>query len=169
MAKKKAPKKGNAKKEAAKKIRKENLNPKWAGLAFLKPVMRKALKKRGVKIYNPKHTREVATKFFRYVLKKYKYNPASDEFAPKNFESFTEIANAVASIIKAIVDFFKNLKKKKKDKKALSSEEKDMLGEAERMAEVHGAKGSDPDEALPGNAKYLLYAALGLVAYKLIK
>jgi hypothetical protein len=151
-------------------------------LKIFMPAMRAALKKRHIQITNKRDIEEVSTKFYQYVLKKqlpkhYEVNHAEQDSGSEHFvEAVTAGANIFEKIITAIVNFFKNLKKRK-DKHGdsegtgniedgsdapLNSEEHQILKSAEAEAKAQNT-------LIPNVPNIVTYAVGGLIIAKVAK
>jgi hypothetical protein len=102
-------------------------NPAFAPLVVLKPVMKSALQKKGIK-YKSDSVEDLAEAFHTAIVKKQPYK-ANYSYEVNNLDPFL-----VTTIVTAIIDFIKNLKKKKEDGIALTNEEQIILNEAEKVA-----------------------------------
>lgn len=137
------------KKEARKKRRKEDKGLR--ALRLFMPLMRRKLKKKGVKIDNPKSIKEVSTKFKTYIMDKKPIRGFEDSdvigvIPPGAGKAAGEAVEVSAGLIKKIIDFIKGAIKKIKDRKKkggkISAEEEQDIAEAEAVEkEVEGGAG----------------------------
>lgn len=137
------------KKEARKERRKEDKGLR--ALRLFMPLMRRKLKKKGVKITDPKSIKEVSTKFKTYIMDKKPIRGFDDSdvigvIPPGAGKAAGEAVEVSAGLIKRIIDFIKGAIKKIKDRKKkggkLSKEEEQDIAEAEAVEkEVEGGAG----------------------------
>lgn len=158
------------KKEARKERRKDDKGLR--ALRLFMPLMRRKLKKKGVKISDPKSIREVATKFKAHIMEKKPIRgldnddvigvipPGSGKAA---VEAGKEAIGLSTNIIKKIIDFIKGAVKKIKDRKKkggkLTKEQEQDIAETEA---VEKEIGTDGGMALP-------LIAAGAAAFFLLK
>lgn len=142
---------------------------KWALLVPFKPVMLKALKKKGFDLKGKKIS-EIATRFKEIVINK-KNNFETDV---SMFETDAEeqhiIAEAASGIIKGILEFIKGLFKKKEQGAELSETEREIVEGAEKVSATidEGKKEVVSDSVGEIVTKYWWLILIALVAIFLI-
>ena len=143
------------KKEARKERRKEDKG--FRALRLFMPLMRRKLKKKGVKISDPKSIKEVSTKFKTFIMDKKPIRGFEDSdvigvIPPGAGKAAGEAVEVSAGLIKRIIDFIKGAIKKIKDRKKkggkLSKEEEQDIAEAEAV-EKEVESGAGGGMALP--------------------
>jgi phage-related tail protein len=146
-------------KEERKERRKEDKGLR--ALRLFMPLMRRKLKKKGVKITDPKSIKEVSTKFKTFIIDKKPINGFDDSdviglILPGAGAAAGEAVEVSAGLIKKIIDFIKGAIKKIKDRKKkggkVSAEEEEDIkeGEAvEKEVESGAGGGAGGGMALP--------------------
>lgn len=105
-------------------------------LALFKPVMKKALDKRGIKHSNK--IDDIALKFYENIVK-----------ASKHYEQEHLTEEIIESVIAAIVNFIRGLKDRKNKGGDLSKEEQDILDMSEKVSEkVDEVKKEETESAI---------------------
>ena len=137
------------KKEERKERKKEDKGLRT--LRLFMPLMRRKLKKKGVKITDPKSIKEVSTKFKTYIMDKKPINGFDDSdvigvIPPGTAKAAGEAVEVSAGLIKKIIDFIKGAIKKIKDRKKkggkVSAEEEEDIKDGEAVEkEVEGGTG----------------------------
>jgi hypothetical protein len=155
------------KKEKKKARRKDDKGLR--ALRIFMPIMRRRLKKKGVKITDPKSIREVSGKFKKFILDKEPIN-GYDEVIGINL--VTEGAELSTSIIKKIIEFIKKgiqkIKARKNKGEKLSAEEEEDLKDGETQEKDEKDGGSGGGSLLSGGMALPLLAA-GAAAFFLFK
>lgn len=164
----KKPKKPRAqRKEERKKRRKDDKGLR--ALRLFMPLMRRKLKKAGVKISDPKSIREVSTKFKTHIMDKkpirgYEGDDVIGVIPPGTAAAAGQAVDLGAGLIKKIIDFIKGAIKKIKDRKKkggkLTAEEEQDIKDNEAVEKEVGTGGG-------GMALPLL--AAGAAAFFLLK
>ena len=136
-------------------------------LRLFMPFMRRKLKKKGIKINDPKSIKEVATLFRTNIMGKGMSGYDDNTVIGVDPVTATEGVKIGADIVKKIVDFIKGIIKKIKSKKnkgeKLSAEEQEDLkdGEAQEKDEKQSGGGFGGGMALPllaaGAAAFFLF------------
>ena len=152
------------KKEKRKARRKDDKGLR--ALRIFMPLMRRRLKKKGVKITDPKSIREVSGKFKKFILDK---NPINGYDEVIGIDPVTEGAELSTSIIKKIIEFIKKgiqkIKARKNKGEKLSAEELEDLKDGETQEKDEKEGGSS---LLSGGMAVPLLAA-GAAAFFLFK
>lgn len=158
------------KKEARQARRKDDKGLR--ALRLFMPLMRRKLKKAGVKINDPKSIREVSTKFKTHIMDKkpirgYEGDDVIGVIPPGTAEAAGEAVDLGAGLIKKIIDFIKGAVKKIKDRKKkggkLSKEEEQDIAETEAVEKEVGTGGGF------GGGMALPLLAAGAAAFFLLK
>jgi len=135
-------------------------------LRIFMPLMRRKLKKKGVKIEDSKSIKEVSGKFKKYILEKQPINGYEEIIG---IDPVTEGTELSTSIIKKIIEFIKKAIKKIKDRKnkgeKLTAEEQEDLKDGETQEKDEKEGGSN---LLSGGMALPLLAA-GAAAFFLFK
>lgn len=135
-------------KEARKERRKEDKGLR--ALRLFMPLMRRKLKKKGVKITDPKSIKEVSTKFKTYIMDKKPINGFDDSdvigvIPPGTAAAAGQAVDLGAGLIKKIIDFIKGAIKKIKDRKKkggkVSAEEEEDVKDGETVEKETGTGG----------------------------
>jgi hypothetical protein len=162
-----ARKKARAEKKEARQVRRKE-DKGLRALRLFMPLMRRKLKKKGVKITDPKSIKEVSTKFKTFIMDKKPINGFDDSdvigvIPPGTAAAAGQAVDLGAGLIKKIIDFIKGAIKKIKDRKKkggkVSAEEEEDIKEAEAVEKETGTGG--------GMALPLL--AAGAAAFFLLK
>jgi hypothetical protein len=152
------------KKEKRKARRKDDKGLR--ALRIFMPLMRRRLKKKGVKITDPKSIREVSGKFKKFILDK---NPINGYDEVIGIDPVTEGAELSTSIIKKIIEFIKKgiqkIKARKNKGEKLSADELEDLKDGETQEKDEKEGGSS---LLSGGMAVPLLAA-GAAAFFLFK
>jgi hypothetical protein len=136
------------KKEARQERRKEDKGLR--ALRLFMPLMRRKLKKKGVKITDPKSIKEVSTKFKTFIIDKKPINGFDDSdvigvIPPGTAKAAGEAVEVSAGLIKKIIDFIKGAIKKIKDRKKrgekVSAEEEEDVKDGETVEKETGTGG----------------------------
>jgi len=125
-------------------------------LAPLKGMMRKILNKKGVATEKKEPLRRIVSKFFRFVIK-----PDAPKFYPEQavleFDQLKDdsenlaIGPIITTVISAVKGFLEHLNNKKKEGKALSNTEEEILIGADRAAkQVQEYKREETNQAIGG-------------------
>jgi phage-related tail protein len=159
-------------KEERKERRKEDKGLR--ALRLFMPLMRRKLKKKGVKITDPKSIKEVSTKFKTFIMDKKPINGFDDSdvigvIPPGAGAAAGEAVEVSAGLIKKIIDFIKGAIKKIKDRKKkggkVSAEEEEDIKEGEAVEkEVESGAGGGA-----GGGMALPLLAAGAAALFLLK
>jgi len=152
------------KKEKRKARRKDDKGLR--ALRIFMPLMRRRLKKKGVKITDPKSIREVSGKFKKFILDK---NPINGYDEVIGIDPVTEGAELSTSIIKKIIEFIKKgiqkIKARKNKGEKLSAEELEDLKDGETQEKDEKEGGS----SLLGGGMAVPLLAAGAAAFFLFK
>lgn len=147
----------------------------FAPVPWLLPLMRRKLKKAGVKLDNPKVVKEVVEKFYKHIVKKQPVN-GYDEVLGVGAVSLADVGEAAETtknLIKKIIDFIKKGVKKIKDKKKkggkLSKEEQEDLADTEKAEEAEEKEKEDIKKETGGGGMALPLLAAGAAAFFLLK
>jgi hypothetical protein len=151
------------KKEKRKARRKDDKGLR--ALRIFMPLMRRRLKKKGVKIVDPKSIREVSGKFRKFIIDKTPINGYDEVIG---IDPVTEGAELSTSIIKKIIEFIKKgiqkIKARKNKGEKLSAEEQEDLKDGETQEKDEKEGGSSllsSDMAVPllaaGAAAFFLF------------
>jgi hypothetical protein len=147
------PKKRAARKKAEKKEARQARRKDDKGLRALRlfmPLMRRKLKKAGVKINDPKSIREVSTKFNTHIIDKkpirgYEGDDVIGVIPPGTAAAAGQAVDLGAGLIKKIIDFIKGAIKKIKDRKKrgekVSAEEEQDVKDNEAVEKEVGTGG----------------------------
>jgi hypothetical protein len=136
------------KKEARQERRKEDKGLR--ALRLFMPLMRRKLKKKGVKITDPKSIKEVSTKFKTFIMDKKPINGFDDTdvigvIPPGTAAAAGQAVDLGAGLIKKIIDFIKGAIKKIKDRKKkgekVSAEEEEDVKDGETVEKETGTGG----------------------------
>jgi len=155
-------------KEERKERRKEDKGLR--ALRLFMPLMRRKLKKKGVKITDPKSIKEVSTKFKTFIIDKKPINGFDDSdvigvIPPGTAKAAGEAVEVSAGLIKKIIDFIKGAIKKIKDRKKkggkLSAEEEQDIKDNDAVDKEVGTGG--------GGMTLPLLAAAGAAAFFFLK
>jgi hypothetical protein len=139
-------------------------------LRLFMPLMRRKLKKAGVKINDAKSIREVSTKFKAYIMDKkpirgYEGDDVIGVIPPGTAAAAGEAVDLGAGLIKKIIDFIKGAIKKIKDRKKkggkLSAEEEQDIKDNDAVDKEVGTDG--------GGITLPLLAAAGAAAFFFLK
>jgi hypothetical protein len=152
------------KKEKRKARRKDDKGLR--ALRIFMPLMRRRLKKKGVKIEDPKSIREVSGKFKKFILDK---NPINGYDEVIGIDPVTEGAELSTSIIKKIIEFIKKgiqkIKARRNKGEKLSAEELEDLKDGETQEKDEKEDGSN----LLGGGMAVPLLAAGAAAFFLFK
>jgi hypothetical protein len=136
------------KKEARQARRKEDKGLR--ALRLFMPLMRRKLKKAGVKINDPKSIKEVSTKFNTHIIDKkpirgYEGDDVIGVIPPGTAAAAGQAVDLGAGLIKKIIDFIKGAIKKIKDRKKrgekVSAEEEQDVKDNEAVEKEVGTGG----------------------------
>lgn len=163
-----ARKKAKAEKKEARQARRKD-DKGLRALRLFMPLMRRKLKKAGVKINDPKSIREVSTKFKTHIMDKkpirgYESDDVIGVIPPGTAAAAGQAVDLGAGLIKKIIDFIKGAIKKIKDRKKkggkITAEEEQDIKDNEAVEKEVGTGGG-------GMALPLL--AAGAAAFFLLK
>jgi len=159
--------KSKAKKEKKEKRKARRKDDKGLrALRIFMPLMRRRLKKKGVKIEDPKSIREVSGKFKKFILDK---NPINGYDEVIGIDPVTEGAELSTSIIKKIIEFIKKgiqkIKARRNKGEKLSAEELEDLKDGETQEKDEKEGGS----SLLGGGMAVPLLAAGAAAFFLLK
>jgi len=142
-------KKARAEKKEARQARRKD-DKGLRALRLFMPLMRRKLKKAGVKINDPKSIREVATKFKTHIMDKkpirgYEGDDVIGVIPPGTVAAAGQAVDLGAGLIKKIIDFIKGAIKKIKDRKKkggkLTAEEEQDVKDNEAVEKEVGTGG----------------------------
>jgi hypothetical protein len=154
------------KKEARQERRKEDKGLR--ALRLFMPLMRRKLKKKGVKITDPKSIKEVSTKFKTFIIDKKPINGFDDSdvigvIPPGTAAAAGQAVDLGAGLIKKIIDFIKGAIKKIKDRKKRGEKVS-----AEDEQDVKDNEAVEKEVGTGGGGMLPLYLA-GAAAFFLLK
>lgn len=144
-----ARKKARAEKKEARQARRKD-DKGLRALRLFMPLMRRKLKKAGVKINDPKSIREVSTKFKTHIMDKkpirgYEGEDVIGVIPPGTAAAAGQAVDLGAGLIKKIIDFIKGAIKKIKDRKKkggkLTAEEEQDIKDNEAVEKEVGTGG----------------------------
>lgn len=144
-----ARKKARAEKKEARQARRKD-DKGLRALRLFMPLMRRKLKKAGVKINDPKSIREVSTKFKTHIMDKkpirgYEGDDVIGVIPPGTAAAAGQAVDLGAGLIKKIIDFIKGAIKKIKDRKKkggkLTAEEEQDIKDNESVEKEVGTGG----------------------------
>jgi hypothetical protein len=144
-----ARKKARAEKKEARQARRKD-DKGLRALRLFMPLMRRKLKKAGVKINDPKSIREVSTKFNTHIIDKkpirgYEGDDVIGVIPPGTAAAAGQAVDLGAGLIKKIIDFIKGAIKKIKDRKKkggkVSAEEEEDVKDGETVEKETGTGG----------------------------
>jgi hypothetical protein len=144
-----ARKKARAEKKEARQARRKD-DKGLRALRLFMPLMRRKLKKAGVKINDPKSIREVSTKFNTHIIDKkpirgYEGEDVIGVIPPGTAAAAGQAVDLGAGLIKKIIDFIKGAIKKIKDRKKrgekVSAEEEQDVKDNEAVEKEVGTGG----------------------------
>jgi len=144
-----ARKKARAEKKEARQARRKD-DKGLRALRLFMPLMRRKLKKAGVKINDPKSIREVSTKFNTHIIDKkpirgYEGDDVIGVIPPGTAAAAGQAVDLGAGLIKKIIDFIKGAIKKIKDRKKrgekVSAEEEQDVKDDEAVEKEVGTGG----------------------------
>ena len=166
-----ARKKARAQKKEARQARRKD-DKGLRALRLFMPLMRRKLKKAGVKINDPKSIREVSTKFKTHIMDKkpirgYEGEDVIGVIPPGTAAAAGQAVDLGAGLIKKIIDFIKGAIKKIKDRKKkggkLTAEEEQDIKDNEAVEKGVGTGGGF------GGGMALPLLAAGAAAFFLLK
>jgi hypothetical protein len=140
----------------------------FAPVPWLLPLMRRKLKKAGVKLDNPKIVKEVVTKFKKHIIDKQPVNGFDDSdvigvIPPGAGAAAGQAVEISSNLIKQIIEFIRKGIKKIKDKKKaggkLSKEEQEDLADNEKAEAAEEKEKKDSGGSFGGGMALPLLAA----------
>jgi hypothetical protein len=149
----------------------------FAPVPWLLPLMRRKLKKAGVKLDNPKVVKEVVTKFKKHIIDKQPVNGFDDSdvigvIPPGAGAAAGQAVEISSNLIKQIIEFIRKGIKKIKDKKKaggkLSKEEQEDLADNDKSEAAEEKEKKDNGGGFGGGMALPLLAA-GAAAFFLLK
>ena len=160
-----ARKKARAEKKEARQARRKD-DKGLRALRLFMPLMRRKLKKAGVKINDPKSIREVSTKFNTYIIDKkpirgYEGEDVIGVIPPGTAAAAGQAVDLGAGLIKKIIDFIKGAikkikERKKRGEKVSAEEEQDVKDDEAVEKEVGTGGGGMLPLYLAGAAAFFL-------------
>ena len=162
-----ARKKARAEKKEARQARRKD-DKGLRALRLFMPLMRRKLKKAGVKINDPKSIREVSTKFNTHIIDKkpirgYEGDDVIGVIPPGTAAAAGQAVDLGAGLIKKIIDFIKGAIKKIKDRKKRGEKVS-----AEDEQDVKDNEAVEKEVGTGGGGMLPLYLA-GAAAFFLLK